>query len=85
MIQINLCQGKPVGVDGCTRPVCYQAVAQGGRTAHDPKVRTSGWGKRSVENARKFYAETAVKHTIHHQPTPYTTVVIPDTAEYGRS
>lgn len=30
-------------------------------------------GKRGVEDARKFYAETAVKHTIHHQPTSYTT------------
>ncbi|TFE19531.1 hypothetical protein [Cohnella luojiensis] len=29
--------------------------------------------KRSVEDARKFYAETAMKHSIHYQPTPYTT------------
>lgn len=29
-------------------------------------------GKRNVKDARTFYAETAVKHSIHHQPTPYT-------------
>lgn len=30
-------------------------------------------GKRNVKEARKFYAETAVMHSIHYQPSPYTT------------
>jgi hypothetical protein len=32
--------------------------------------------KRSVEEARAFYAETAVKHSKLHEPTPYTTKLL---------
>lgn len=39
-------------------------------------LNNSTLGKRSVEEARMFYAEQAVQFNIHHKSSPYTAILL---------